>query len=112
MRFTKLVLILKNKVFGAEAIHPFTSPLASAPNEKILFCSIMIEAPRARKMKKRKVYVPTLRSHALRYRFVSFGSDNTVYEVRSCRRSPIFFLPTVEKTSHIPIRTSVASNLR
>jgi len=41
-------------------------------------------------MKKRKVYVPPLRSHALRYRSVSFGSDNTVYEVRSCRRSPIF----------------------
>ena len=43
-------------------------------------------------MKKRKVYVPPLRSHALRYRSVSFGSDNTVYAVSYCRRSPIILL--------------------
>jgi len=34
-------LKIKNKVFGAEGIHPFTFPLPSAPNEKILFCSII-----------------------------------------------------------------------
>jgi hypothetical protein len=38
-------------------------------------------------MKKRKVYETPLLSHALRYRSVSFRSDNSVYLARSCRRS-------------------------
>jgi hypothetical protein len=68
------------KEFWATGTHPFNSLLPSAQNENFSLEQMTKETWKYAKA--------TLHSHSA---IASFGSPNTVYAVRPCRRSPIFF---------------------
>ncbi len=76
----------KNKVFWAAVIHPFNSPLPYAQKQKFFHNQIIKETW--------KYAQATVHSHSAN---APFGSPNTVYLARSCRRS-----------IHIYIRYSIA----